>query len=317
MYDKSNMLRVLESFSEQLKDAEKIVGKTKVSGKFNNIIICGMGGSGIGGDLIKPFVKKIPVYVNKDYDLPNFIDKNSMVFVVSYSGNTEETLNAYNEAKKRRCKVIAITSGGRLSEKEKNAIIIPAGLQPREALSYTFLPILMVLSNSKIISNQNSAVNESIRLLVPKTLRREGFLLAQKIKGKIPVFYASETFKAAAYRCKTQVNENAKQPAFSNVIPEMNHNELSGFKNLANKVHVIFIRDKKDSVHIRKRIEINKRIIKEKTGISEINTKGKTLLARMLTVIYVGDFASYYLALMNKEDPTPVSVIEELKKRLK
>ena len=116
---------------------------------------------------------------------------------------------------------------------------------------------------------------------------------------------------------KTQINENAKQPAFCGVFPEMNHNEINGFKKVAKKLYVVMLRDKKDILNIKKRMDISKKIIKEKTKVTELHIKGKSLLARMLWTFYISDYASYYLALMNKEDPTPIPVIEELKKRLK
>ena len=188
-------------------------------------------------------------------------------------------------------------------------------MQPRNAVGLLLLPVLRVLANSKIIANVNIA--EVLRVVKPKACSREGFLLSKKLKGKIPVFYSSSDLEGVAYRCKTQINEAAKQPAYWNVLPELDHNELGGFNNLANKVVIVMIRDKKDSARVRKRMKITKSIIKESTSVCEIHTKGKSLLTRILYAIYVGDYASYYLALFNREDPTPVEIIEEFKKRLK
>ena len=315
-FDKENMLETLQAFSEQCKEAVKLARGVKLKGKFVNICVCGMGGSGIGGELLKPFVKNIPVFSHHDYGLPNYVNKNSLVFIISYSGNTEQTLSAYSEAKKRKAKIIAITSGGKLAEKEKKAIIVPSGFQPRNAIGYLFLSMLAVLSNNRIIPNQSGAISETIRLLHPKQNSKEAFMLAKKLKDKIPVFYASEELAGAAYRMKTQVNENAKQPAFYHVFPEMNHNEINGFKKLGKKLITVFIRDSKDVMIIRKRMAITKNLIKSQTHTVDLNVNGKSLLARMLTTIYVGDYASYYLALMSREDPTPVPIIEELKKKL-
>ncbi|MBW2996162.1 SIS domain-containing protein [Candidatus Woesearchaeota archaeon] len=225
-YDKSNMLGVLEAFPEQCKEAVKLVRGVKVKGKFSNICVCGLGGSGIGGELLKPLAKKMLIFAHHSYGLPSFVNKNSLVVVVSYSGNTEESLSAYAEAKKRKAKVIAITSGGKLAEKDKNAIIVPTGYEPRAAIGYLFLTMVAVLSSNGIIPNQSAAINEAIRLLRPKESCKMAFMLAKKLYRKIPVFYASEDMGAVAYRIKTQVNENAKQPAFYHVFPEMNHNEI-------------------------------------------------------------------------------------------
>lgn len=315
--NKSDMLGVLEAFPEQCKEAIKLARKVKIKGKIANIVVCGMGGSGIGGDLLRPFVKKIPVFVNKNYKIPDFVNRNSLVFVVSYSGDTEETLAAYLEAKKKRAVVIAITSGGKLAEKEKNAIIVPKGYQPRAAIGFLFLPVLKILANSRIIPNQDSAIREAIRGLVPKICSKEGFMLAKKLKDKIPVFYGSEELAGVAYRMKTQVNENAKQPAFWHVFPEMDHNEINGFKRGGKKLQLVFIRDKRDLQKIRKRMAITKKLIKDSTNVTDLHVRGNSLLARMLITIYIGDYASYYLALMNKVNPGIVKIIEELKKRLK
>ena len=315
-YDKENMLGVLNNFPEQCKEALRLVRGIKIKGKFANICVCGMGGSGIGGELLKPFSKRIPVFAHHDYGLPSYVGKNSLVVVISYSGDTEETLSAYAEAKKRKARILAITSGGKLAEKEKNAIIVPSGLQPRAAIGYLFLTMVAVLSSNRIISNQSGAIHEAIRHLHPRKDSKEAFMIAKKLVRKIPVFYASEDLAGVAYRMKTQINENAKQPAFYHVFPEMDHNEINGFKKQGKKVVVVFIRDSKDIIKVRKRMAVTKKLIKSKTNTVDIHVKGNSLLARMLTTIYVGDFISYYLALMNRVDPTPVPVIEELKKKL-
>jgi len=322
IYNKENMLEKLDNFRKQIEEAFKIAKKAKLpkinKKKIDNIVVCGMGGSSAGGLLIQSFIKKIPVFVNRNYDLPKYVKKNSLVFVVSYSGNTEETLSAYNEAKRRKATVIAITSGGRLAEKEKkNLIKIPEGFQPRIALGYTFIPLLVVLSRCKLIPNQDNAVRDTLRALVPKTNSKEGFMLAKKLFNKIPVFYASDNLMGIAYISKTLINENAKQPAFFHIFPEMNHNELNGFRRNAKKLHVVMVKDKKDHIRIKKRMEIAGKLIKEGTGITEISTKGKSLLARIMHTLHIIMYTSYYLALMNKINPTPVPVIEEFKLKLK
>ncbi|MBW2965964.1 bifunctional phosphoglucose/phosphomannose isomerase [Candidatus Woesearchaeota archaeon] len=321
-YDKENMLDKLNNFRKQIEEAFKIAKKAKLpkikKNKISNIVVCGMGGSSAGGLLIKSFVKKIPVFVIRNYELPKYVNKNSLVFTVSYSGNTEETLSAYKEAKKRKATVIAVSSNGKLAEKEKKkCILIPSGYQPRIALAYTFIPILVVLSRYRLIANQDNALRETIRGLVPKTNSKEGFMLAKKLLNKTPIFYASDNLHGVVYICKTLTNENAKQPAFYHVFPEMNHNEINGFKKNAKKLYIVMIRDKKDHIRIKKRMEIVGKLLKESVGISELPTKGKSLLARMLHTLHIIMYTSYYLALMNKIDPTPVPIIQELKAKLK
>ena len=220
-YDKSNMLGVLEEFPAQCKEAVKLAKGFKINGKFSNVCVCGLGGSGIGGDLLKALVSKIPVYPVHDYILPSYVDKKSLVVAVSFSGNTEETLSCFKQAKKKGIEIISITSGGKLAELDKKAIIVPKkseSFQPRSGIGYLFLTMVAVLSNNNIIPNQSSALAETIKLS-SKLCSRQGFLIAQKLRGKIPVFYSSENLAAAAYRIKTAVNENAKQPAFWHYFP--------------------------------------------------------------------------------------------------
>jgi glucose/mannose-6-phosphate isomerase len=315
-YDNENMIKVLDSFPEQCKEAIKLARGVKIKGSFDSIAVCGMGGSGIGADLLKSLVNNIPVYPIHGYNVPSYINKKTLFVAVSYSGNTEETIACFKEAKRRKCTMLSITSGGKLSELDKKAVLVPKGFQPRNAIGYLFLTMVAVLSNSKIIPNQSAAISEVMQILNPKKCSREGFLLANKLREKIPVFYSSEELAMAAYRIKTAVNENSKQPAFYHYFPEMNHNEMNGFGNNSSRLVAVFMVDKRDIKQIQRRMEITKQVIREQVKFFDMEIKGKSLLARMMFAIYVGDYLSYYLALMNKEDPTPVPLVEELKKML-
>ena len=317
--DKSNYLKVLEEFPLQCKKALELPKGMTVSSDISNIVVCGMGGSAIGGDLLKAYLSKtIPVIVNRDYGLPKFVDSSSLVFLVSYSGNTEETLSCLKEAESKGAKLIAITSGGELSEQCKKIIKIPSGMQPRAALGYLFFPMMGLLHNSGIIEVRNEELNEMLAALKDTAYYKEhGEALSKKIRDKIPLIYSSQLFEPVAYRFKTQINENSKQPAFHHIFPEMNHNELVGYKHTSREKFVaILIRDKDDHQRIKKRMDIFKSIVERKVEVAEISTKGSYLLSRMFSTIYLGDFASYYLALYNREDPAPVEVIEYLKREL-
>lgn len=314
--DRENMLGVLNNFPRQCREASAIAGTRKVGGAFAGIAVCGMGGSGIGGELLKSFAAKLPVFVHHGYGLSPYINKKSLVFAVSYSGDTEETLSAFAEARKRGAKIVSITSGGRLARLDKSAIIVPGGLQPREAVGYLFLPILIVLSNSGLVPRQDAAIKELLKALKPAATSKQGLAFARRLKGKIPVFYASDRLGALAYRMKAQINENVKSPAFSHVIPEMNHNEINGFKRLSGRLAAVFIRDREDHPRIQKRMAVSKAVLAPKVRVLNVDTRGASLLARMLTTLYLGDFMSYHLALLNNEDPTPIPFIQELKKRL-
>ena len=319
--DSSNMLKVIEDFPIQCKTALELTKGMTVSGKISRIVVAGMGGSAVGGDILKTCMhdSKIPVETIRDYKLPGYVGENTLVFAVSYSGNTEETLSAFEDAAKKKAKIIAITSGGQLGYKAKKAIKIPSWLQPRAALGYLFFPMLGVLANSGIMDVKGNEVKEMLDILSKKEdFDAVGKKIAQRIKGKVPIIYSSEFLKVVAYRWKTQFNENSKAAAFHHSFSEMNHNEIAGYRSMnKSDFAAIFIRDKNDNDRVKKRMDVTKEIISSRVDVEEVFTRGEGLLSRIFSGIYYGDFASYYLALANRVDPTPVTVIENLKKKLK
>jgi len=313
------MLKVIKDFPNQCREALSLPKGLSISNDINNIVVAGMGGSAIGGDLLKGYMNdaNIPIYVNRDYKLPGFVDENSLVFAVSYSGNTEETLSSLKDAKEKNAQVIGITSGGKLAIECKKVIKIPLGFQPRAALGYLFFPMLGVLHNSNIARVKNEDLNEMIETL-KHTDKFNDYAqkLAKNLKGKIPIIYASDAFGAVAMRWKTQINENAKMPAFYNVFSEMNHNEIAGYQGMDRNFAAVIIRDKHDNSRIKKRMDVCKEIMEANANVEEVETQGNSLLVRMFSAIYLGDFVSYYLALWNRVDPGPVEVIEGMKKKL-
>lgn len=319
--DNSDMLKAIEEFPQQCRTALELPKGLSISGKVDKIVVAGMGGSAVGGDLLKSYMhsSKIPVFVVRDYKVPDFVDENTLFFAVSYSGNTEETISAFQDAQRKKAKIIAVTSGGQLAVMAKKVIKIPGGLQPRAALGYTFFPVLGVLANSGIADVKGKEIGEMLEIL-SKTdeFKPVGERIAKKIGLRTPLVYASEMLNAVAYRWKTQFNENSKVAAFYHTFSEMNHNEIAGYMNInKNDFIAIFIRDKSDNERVKKRMDITKEIISTRVDIEEVFTRGEFLLSRIFSGIYYGDFASYYLALANRVDPTPVTVIENLKKKLK
>lgn len=322
--DPSNMLKAIEDFAQQCRTALELPKGIAVSGKVDKIAVIGMGGSAVGGDILKAYMQdlrnsKIPVFVVRDYKVPSFVDENTLVFAVSYSGNTEETISAFEDALRKKAKIVAIASGGVLSAKAKKLIKIPAGLQPRAALGYLFFPMLGILNNSGIVDVKSSEIAEMLDILSDTgDFKIVGERLAKKIQNKIPLIYASEPLSPIAYRWKTQLNENSKVPAFYHVFSEMNHNEIAGYQSMGKgDFAAIFIRDKCDDERIKKRMDVTKEIISTRVDVEELFTRGEHLLSRLFSGIYYGDFVSYCLALANRIDPAPVTVIENLKKKLK
>jgi len=318
--DKSNLIEVLDNLPQQCKDALSLPKGITVKGEVTSIVICGMGGSAIGGDLLKTYCSntKLPVFVNRDYKVPEFVDNYTLVFAVSYSGNTEETLSAFYDAKKKNAQIIAVTSGGELAKEAGKVIKIPSGLQPRAALGYLFFPMMGVLYNSNLIDVKNTDLNEMVSLLKQKEeIKEKAQEIAKKIQGKIPIIYSSELLKAVAYRWQTQINENAKYPCYHSAFSEMNHNEINAFRAMGrSKFLAILLKDEKDNSKIKRRMEVCKQIMEKNVDVEEVKVKGSSLLARMFYTIYLGDYTSYYLALRERVDPTPVEVIEWLKKQL-
>ncbi len=324
--DSQNMISVVDEFSKQIVEAIELGKDVKAIGEVENIIIAGMGGSGHPGDMLKAYAEsiglKIPVFVVRDYHLPEFVDSKTLVFAISYSGNTEETLSALKNAIRKGTKIVAITSGGKLRKMaEENGIpivLVPSGLQPRLSLAYQFIPILNVLSNSRIIKDSSGELKKTASFLNSSKSKAQTKELASKLTGKIPIIYSSSKLWIGAYIWKILINECAKTHAFCNIVPEMNHNEINAYKNINAKFYVVFLQDEMETDRIRERIAITRDVI-SKSGIesSQLILKGNSFLTKLLTAIQTGMYVSYYLSLNYKTDPTPVPVVEELKSRLK
>lgn len=338
--DKSNMYNVLRDFHLQVKDALGIIDKYKLN-KFNtrgikSVIISGLGGSAIGGDLFRSFTQyeiRIPVTVNRNYTLPKFANRNTLVIISSYSGNTEETISAYKQAIKARCRIICITSGGevqKIAEKNKhNCIIIPKGFQPRCALGYSFFTLLILFQKLGLIKGKREEIKEAIKILergagVYTKLNLEknpALKIAADLKGKLPIIYSSvDLLDIVNLRWRGQISENSKILAYGNLYPEMNHNELVGWKlngDILKKTVVIFLKDIKDNDRIKRRMKITSEIIKKYAdNILYLESNGRYKLGRIFDLIYLGDWVSYYLAILNNADPTPVDAISYLKNKL-
>jgi glucose/mannose-6-phosphate isomerase len=335
--DKADMLNFCLNMCRHYQEAaDSAAGIITRYPKPSNIIVTGMGGSAIGGELLKDWAKdkiQVPIEVNREYHLPAYANEKTLVLVTSYSGDTEETLSALRDAIKRRCMIYCITSGGALVEIAENLNIpylqVPAGMPPRAALPYMLMPLLTFLEKISLVSGVTEGLDEALPIL--EEIERENAAekpveeslaktLAANIEGFIPVIYGFGIYCSIARRFKQQINENAKMIAKWDNLPEFDHNEIVGYdksENIADGFAAIFIRDKDEPTEIRSRIEITKKLI-EPTGISiyEVWSQGKSNLAKMLSVIAVGDFMSVYLAILRGVDPTPVPTINKLKSAL-
>jgi len=339
--DSRNMYGLIWEFPSQLRHALSIARELPLpplrTSEIRNVVVTGMGGSAIGGDLARSYLCaefKLPFFVLRNYTLPRFVDENSLVFVSSYSGNTEETLSAYDAARKIGAKIISISSDGELlrrCDKDKFPYLkIPPGYPPRAALGYSFVPILVLLERMGFVSGKIEELEKTIAFLSSqrekygmgvRTEQNPAKMIATKLFGKLPIVYSGcDHFDAVAYRWKGQICENSKMLCFNNIFPEFNHNELVGWEilsGLQEKIVVVMLKDQEDHPQIKRRMEIVKGMIREK-GVEtiEVQSQGKNLLSRIFSLIQLGDFVSFYLAILNQVDPTPVKPIDYLKSKL-
>jgi glucose/mannose-6-phosphate isomerase len=345
-HDPSDMLGAILGLPEQCAAAKRIATGADLGAlngrHFSSVVIAGMGGSAIGGDLLRAAFEPqltCPVTVVRDYLLPGYIGPDTLVIAASNSGNTEETLSTYAQARKAGASVLAVTTGGKL-DKLADADGVPliklpvTGLQPRAAVGYAFVPLVVAAARLKLLPDSVlQDIDEAAGVLL--TMRsalgpdvppatNQAKQIATAWLGKIPFVYGSQAERGVvAYRWKTQINENAKALAVANVFPELNHNETVGWSGTHGQaavekfLSVVILRDRTEPAHIVRRVELTKELLADrKVHIDEVWSSGTSALARTMSLVYAGDFASCYLALAYGEDPTPVKAIDWLKQQL-
>jgi glucose/mannose-6-phosphate isomerase len=339
LHDSANMFEVLANFSRQIEDAfaigSALLPEDYLKG-IKNIVVTGLGGSAIGGDLLRSFLQyeiKVPFAVNRNYFLPSYVNEDTLVIASSYSGETEETLSAYEDAKTKGAKIVCISSGGRISVMAEGdgyqLITVPKGYQPRCALAYSFFPMLMLLSKLRLIRDYSNDISNLINFIADKSIiytspeseSNSAVKNASHIYGKIPVIYSSnDLLDIVNLRWRGQLSENAKSLAFGNYFPEMNHNEIVGWQENSDFLRnfaVLYLLDKDDNPRLRTRQKITKEIISTYRGLDiEIESEGNTKLERIFDLVYLGDWISYYLAILYKADPSPIEKINILKNKL-
>lgn len=338
--DRSGMLAAIYELPEQIEAATVLATEAELlvsQQPFQNILVAGMGGSAISGDLLAGLIYDeagLPLLVHRNYGVPAFVGEDSLVFAASYSGNTEETMSSYRAAKARHAPVIAVTGGGQL-EKEARAngdtvIKIPSGLQPRAAVGYLFFPMLVAMGRLGLIRDYGADIAETRKVLkemreslgpaVP-VARNPAKAMAERLVGRIPIIYGTFRYTdAVAMRWKGQFNENSKTPAFFHSFPELDHNEIMGWEGLeelTKKLVVILLRGAEDLEPNVRRIQITWDLALGKADqVLEVRSQGRSRLAQLFSLLYFGDFVSTYLALLLGKDPSPVETIQGLKKRL-
>lgn len=337
--DAEGMLEHVAALPEQCRAAWRMTRHLQLPAaarQARQVVIAGMGGSAIGGDLAVAVAAgrgAMPIRVHRDYDLPLYADEGTLVIASSYSGGTEETLSAFQAAQQRGCPVVAITTGGELArlarEKQVPLISFDYKSQPRAALGYMFVSVLAVLEAIGATGDLEADVGEAVSLLeARRTLlgpesphaQNQAKQVAVYISGRVPVIVAAGPLAPVARRWKTQCNENGKNLAYFEELPEMDHNALAGTHfpaEMREKIGFLFLNGEGADERRRSRLEYTRQIFEEQ-GLHclEIVVPGSSVLAQMLAAIQLGDYASCYLALLNDTNPTTIDDIAGLKLRM-
>jgi glucose/mannose-6-phosphate isomerase len=325
------MEKLVAQFPKNISDALEIARDSNLEGlqeySFSNVVICGMGGSGIGGKMVAQWfadVAKIPIVLLQDYDIPSFISGRTLFIASSYSGNTEETMTAVKQAAKLGAKIVGVCSGGELfkfcQDKVFHVIKVPGGNPPRTMLAFSVVQLVNILANAKIIPADALTKIDKCRNLLNKELvaiKEEAKKLANFAHNKQLVFYSTNNHEATIIRARQQFNENSKQLSWHHVIPEMNHNELVGWGGGKPEHAVVFFESKFISDRNKRRLSITKDVVQKKTEhCISIQGSGANLLEESFYFIHIIDWASLYLAELNQVDVIDIKVIDYLKDQL-
>jgi glucose/mannose-6-phosphate isomerase len=338
-FDPGNMGQRIAELPRQCREATALVRKCPLPDDYRaaeTIVIVGLGGSAIGGDLLRTLVRgecAVPILVNRAYDLPAFVSERTLVVASSYSGNTEETLSALNQALDRGAMCSAITRGGQLAEmcrkKGLPLITFDYDSQPRAALGYSFMILFTLLQNLGYVSDRSTQLEDALRSLqrlgsqlppgVPEA-ENPAKQLARRLEGRLAVIYGAEHLSQVARRWKCQLNENSKSWAFWEVLPELNHNAVAGYQfpaSLAPHLHVLMLASDLYQPRLQVRLQVTGEVLTQ-SGISHeaIQVQGQSRFSQLLWAVHLVDFVSYYLAALNGVDPTPIDTITYLRQRL-
>ena len=321
------MKELIQQFPTQLEEALQIAKKSNFSfgsKKFDHIVMSGLGGSGIGASIVQEYVTDkvaLPITVNKNYFIPKSVNESTLFIACSYSGNTEETIAATTAALKQKATVVCVTSGGALADMAKkhklDFVMIPGGMPPRACLGYSLVQLLNILKKLGLLKSKFETEITSAIALVRKDTKKiqtQALKLATALHGKHIAMYGVAGREALLMRFRQQINENGKALAWHNVVPEMTHNEIVGWRTPHQDTAVVFISEKDDYERNAKRLAILKKVVKKYTSsVIDLSMKGENYWERTFFFVHLTDWASVYLADMYKQDATEVKVIDHLK----
>lgn len=332
MEENKNYFRgIILNFPEQLKKDLFFFNQLQLQRRsFKKILICGIGGSGLMGDFFQflkdysPFSLPINLQTHKSYSLPADIDQETLAIIISYSGNTTETISSFKETRKRGLEIAGVTSGGELGRLfEENKIpwikIPDTAIPPRMSLGYQFNGLIKIMmAYGLLIPDARHEINCLSEKINPAAAENQIKFICPKIGHKIPIIYASGKNETVVKIWKIQLNENAKTPAFYNIFPELNHNEMAGWTKTRENFIFLFLQDTDDIPEIKYQMKITAQLLKEmRLPIEFIEIAGETPLEKLFNAIITGNWLSYHLALFRGLDPASIAIVEEFKKRLK
>jgi glucose/mannose-6-phosphate isomerase len=325
------MLDLIKNFPEQLREALQIGASADLKAASNkgiqNVVVCGLGGSGIGGDLLAELLRyevQVPILVNKGYFLPAYVTENTLLILSSYSGGTEETISCANEALKRGLKPVCVTSGGKLAEIARAngwaLITIPGGHPPRACLGYSTIQLFYILKHHGLITDGFvKLIADSAAFLEKEqdAVKTQTELLAKQLVGKVIIGYAEDKYGSTVLRLKQQINENSKMTCWFNVYPELNHNEIVGWRDTISNLAVLAFKTDDVFERVAHRMDYTRDVIVGLLNtVHEVTAKGSNTYEKHFYLIHFGDWLSYHLSVLHGVDVTEVDVITNLKKKL-
>lgn len=329
--DRKDMLGAIEQMPRHLTEGlrrGRMSGLPRFSPK--DVFVCGMGGSAIGGDLLCEWLSlsaDIPCMVARSYSVPSHMNRDSLAIVASYSGNTEETLSMFEEARRKRAKIVAISSGGQLAEMSQTYDVpfarLPTGMMPRASIGFMFGAMLGVLERSGIVSPDKQVLETSRVLTKMLSYCRQSVptgdnpakMLAHELFQGVPVVIGYGISRPVAKRWANQLNENGKCLAFASEIPEMDHNEIVGWMSdgRSKGFAAVFLEHGKGTTAMEKRLAATKEMITKVAPVYTAQAIGLSPMAEMFSLVMMGDFVSAYMGVLRKEDPSTNIPIDELK----
>jgi glucose/mannose-6-phosphate isomerase len=337
--DSSGMLARLHEFPGQCQRAWEKITDFDLPPEYKEIdgsIILGMGGSAIGGDLVRRLAlaeSKTPVWVHRDYDLPPFVGEKTLVIASSYSGNTEETLSAFTQSLKTKAKKLVLTTGGKLKQlaEKENVPVFAIDYQapPRAAFPHSFIPLVGIFQKLGLLKDKSAELKEGLETLdkladelveTTPLASNPAKQLATKLYRNVVIIYGAELLSEVARRWKTQLNENSKTMAFFELFPELNHNAAVGYDfppEVKERVFVVLLHSTLLNPRNQLRYEATARLMtRAKIKHEMVEAMGETAIAQMMSLTLFGDYVSFYLAVLNEVDPTPIDSIDFVKKYL-